>query len=200
MTKLDVIQKVFAVFKIIARIGMIVCYVVGGLALASGIIYLSNGEMMLFKVGGTTIYLPFVYQFGADAVGDPKIGWTMVFGGVGALFEGILLTLAHRYFTIEQKEGTPFTENSAKALLTLGILSIVVSVIENSLKLGIIKLMELPNFTEDFYGIWGVALGICLILFSLVAKYGADLEYKIKTDKPAKSDDNSLPTDKTDIK
>lgn len=194
MTKLDTIQKVFGVFKIIARVGMIVCYVAAGLAIAGGIIYSANGEMAFFKLGGTTIYLPFVYHFNADAVSSVKIGWTMLSGGVGALLEGILLTFACRYLTLEQKEGTPFTENGAKSLLSLGIMSIVLSVIEISVKLGIYKLMKLSEITEDFLSAWGTILGVCLILFSLVARYGAELEQK------AKIADNSLTADKTDVK
>ncbi len=194
MTRLETIQKVFGVFKIIARVGMIVCYVAAGLAIAGGIIYLSNAEIAFFKLGGTTIYMPFVYHFNADAVSNVKIGWTMLSGGVGALLEGILLTFACRYLTLEQKAGTPFTENGAKSLLSLGIMSIVFSVIEISVKAGIYKLMESSEISEDFLSAWGTILGVCLILFSLVARYGAELEQK------AKIADNSLSADKTDVK
>lgn len=194
MTKLDTIQKVFGVFKIIARVGMIVCYVAAGLAIAGGIIYSANGEMALLKFGETTVYMPFNYHSGGDAAANEKIRWIMISSGIGALLEGILLTFACRYLTLEQKEGTPFTENGAKSLLSLGIMSIVLSVIEISVKLGIYKLMKLSEITEDFLSAWGTILGVCLILFSLVARYGAELEQK------AKIADNSLTADKTDVK
>lgn len=194
MTRLETIQKVFGVFKIIARVGMILCCVAAGLAIAGGIIYLSNAEIAFFKLGGTTIYMPFVYHFNADAVSNVKIGWTMLSGGVGALLEGILLTFACRYFTLEQKAGTPFTENGAKSLLKLGIMSIVFSVIEITVKAVIYKFIALSEISEDFLSAWGTILGVCLILFSLVARYGAELEQK------AKIADNSLSADKTDVK
>lgn len=193
MTKLETIQKVFGVFRIIARIGMIVCYVVAGLSIVGGIIYLSNGEVAFFKLGGTTIYLPFVFHFDANAVGNAKIGWTLLSGGVGALFEGILLTFAYRYFTLEQKEGTPFTENGAKSLLRLGIISIVLSAVEATIRCSIYEIMRISEITEDFSSAWGVIMGVCLILFSLIVKYGAELEQK------AKKTENALPTDKTSL-
>lgn len=193
MKKLETIQKVFGIFRIIARIGMIVCYIIAGLAIAGGIIYLSNGEVAFFKLGGTTIYLPFVFHFNADVAGNAKIGWTLLSGGVGALFEGVLLTFAYRYFTLEQKEGTPFTENGAKSLLRLGIISIVLSAVEASVRVVIYEIMNRPEVTEDFSSAWGAILGICLILFSLIVGYGAELEQK------AKKTENSLPADKTSV-
>lgn len=193
MTKLETIQKVFGVFKIIAKIGMIVCYVVAGLAIAGGIIYLSNGEVAFFKLGDTTIYLPFVYHLNANTADNVKIGWTLLSGGLGALFEGILLTFAYRYFSLEQKEGTPFTENGAKSLLKLGILSIVLSAVEASVRCVIYKIVNIPEAIENFSSALGVILGVCLILFSIVAKYGAELEQKCK------KADASLPADKTTL-
>lgn len=193
MKKLETIQKVFGVFKIIARIGMIVCYVVAGLAIVFGTINLSNGQMALFKFGDTTIYLPFVYRFNADVVNEAKISWILISSGVGALFEGILLTFVCRYFTLEQKEGTPFTENGAKSLLRLGIISIVLSAIESSVRVTIYKIMNITEVTEGFSSAWGVILGICLILFSLIVGYGAELEQK------AKKTENPLTTDKTSL-
>ena len=194
MTKLETIQKVFGVFKTIVRIGMIVCYVAAGLAIAGGIIYLSNGEMAFFKLGDTTIYLPLIYHIDTNnTVGNAEIGWTLLSGGVGALFEGILLTFAYRYFALEQKEGTPFTENGAKSLLKLGIISIVLSAVEASFRCTIYGIINISKITENFSSAWGVILGVCLILFSLIAKYGAELEQK------SKKTDNSLPTDKTSL-
>jgi len=180
MTRLEKIQKVFGVFKIISRIGMIVCYAAAALAVAGGIIHLANGEMVFFKLGGTTVYLPFMYNFSGDFAADAKPGWIMISSGLGALFKGILLTFACRYFTLEQKAGTPFTENGAKSLLTLGILSIVLSAVEASVRAAIYEIMKISEIAEGFSSAWGVILGVCLILFSLIAKYGAELEQKAK--------------------
>lgn len=194
MTQLQKIQKVFGVFKIISRIGMIVCYAAAALAVAGGIIYLSSGEMAFFKLGGTTVYLPFIYNFSGDFAADIKPGWIMISSGLGALFEGVLLTFACRYFTLEQTQGTPFTEKGAKSLLTLGILSIALSAVEASVRAAIYEIMKVSEIAEEFSSAWGVILGVCLILFSLIAKYGAELEQK------AKIADNSLSADKTDVK
>lgn len=193
MTKLETIQKVFGVFKIIARVGMIVCYVAAALAVAGGIIYPANGETALLKFGETTVYMPFNFHSGGDASANEKISWIMISGGIGALFKGVLLTFACRYFTLEQTQGTPFTEKGAKSLLTLGILSIALSAVEASVRAAIYEIMKISEIAKDFSSAWGVILGVCLILFSLIAKYGAELEQKVK------NSDNSTATDKSSL-
>lgn len=193
MTKLETIQKVFGVFKIIARVGMIVCYVAAALAIAGGIIYPANGETALLKFGETTVYMPFNFHSGGDAAANEKISWIMISGGIGALFKGVLLTFACRYFTLEQTQGTPFTEKAANSLLTLGILSIALSAVEASVRAAIYEIMKISEIAKEFSSAWGVILGVCLILFSLIAKYGAELEQKVK------NSDNSTAADKSSL-
>lgn len=100
----------------------------------------------------------------------------MAAGFVAAACEGILLAFANRYFTIEQKEGTPFTENGAKLTLDLGITAIVLSVVSSGIQSTIYSVMKISEISKDLSNEWGVLLGVALILFSLIIRYGADLE------------------------
>lgn len=172
---LEKIQKVFGVFKILSRVFMIICFVAAGLALVSVILTLAGGNAPIAKIGGVSIYLPVFFE-NEPVLGSEKACWVMVAGFVAAACEGILLAFAYRYFAIEQKEGTPFTENGAKLTLNLGITAIVLSVVSAATQGIIYELMKLSELIEEFSNSWGVMLGVTLILFSLIIRYGADLE------------------------
>ena len=174
---LEKIQKVFGVFKILSRVFMIICFVAAGLALVSAILTLVSGENTpIMKIGGVSIYLPVFFETNETALGSEKACWVMAAGFVAAACEGILLAFANRYFTIEQKEGTPFTENGAKLTLRLGITAIVLSVVSAATQGVIYELLKYSELVEEFSNSWGVTLGVTLILFSLIIRYGADLE------------------------
>ena len=168
---LEKIQKVFGVFKILSQVFMIICFVAAGLALVSVILTLAGGNAPIAKIGGVSIYLPVFFE-NEPVLGSEKACWVMVAGFVAAACEGILLAFAYRYFAIEQKEGTPFTENGAKLTLNLGITAIVLSVVSS----GIYGVMKISEISKDLSNEWGVLLGVALILFSLIIRYGADLE------------------------
>lgn len=172
---LEKIQKVFGVFKILSQVFMIICFVAAGLALVSVILTLAGGNAPIAKIGGVSIYLPVFFE-NEPVLGSEKACWVMVAGFVAAACEGILLAFAYRYFAIEQKEGTPFTENGAKLTLNLGITAIVLSVVSSATQGIIYELMKLSELIEEFTNSWGVMLGVTLILFSLIIRYGADLE------------------------
>ena len=172
---LEKIQKVFGVFKILSRVFMIICFVAAGLALVSVILTLTGGNAPIAKIGGVSIYLPVFFE-NEPVLGSEKACWVMVAGFVAAACEGILLAFAYRYFAIEQKEGTPFTENGAKLTLNLGITAIVLSVVSSGIQSTIYGVMKISEISKDLSNEWGVLLGVALILFSLIIRYGADLE------------------------
>lgn len=173
---LETIQKVFGVFKILSRVFMILCFVAAGITLVSGIMVLAGSNVPIAKIGGVSIYLPVFFDAKDLAFGTEKIGWLMLVGFVTALCEGILFAHANHYFTVEQKEGTPFTENGAKLTLRLGITAIVLSVVSAATQGVIYELLKYSELVEEFSNSWGVTLGVTLILFSLIIRYGADLE------------------------
>ena len=173
---LETIQKVFGVFKILSRVFMILCFVAAGITLVSGIMVLAGSNVPIMKIGGVSIYLPVFFDSKDLAIGTAEIGWMMLVGFVTALCEGIMFAFANRYFTIEQKEGTPFTENGAKLTLRLGVTAIVLSVVSSAVQGIIYEIMKYSELIEEFSNTWGVTLGVAMILFSLIIRYGADLE------------------------
>lgn len=182
-SNLEKIQKVFGVFKILSQVFMIICFVAAGLALVSVILTLAGGNAPIAKIGGVSIYLPVFFETKEPALGNEKACWVMVAGFVAAACEGILLAFAYRYFKIEQKEGTPFTENGAKITLNLGITAIVLSVVSSGIQSTIYGVMKISEISKDLSNEWGVLLGVALILFSLIIRYGADLEKNREKDK-----------------
>lgn len=173
---LERIQKVFGVFKILSRVFMILCFVAAGITVVSGIMMLAGSNVPIMKIGGVSIYLPVFFDAKEIASDSEKIGWLMLTGFVTALCEGILFAFANHYFTVEEKEGTPFTENGAKLTLNLGIAAIILSVVSAAVQGVIYEVMKLSELIEEFSNLWGVILGVTLILFSFIIRYGADLE------------------------
>lgn len=94
---------------------------------------------------------------------------------ISLLFGGILMALAYRYFTAELKEGTPFTNAGADRIKQIGIIEIVISIISMSVIDGIYENIGLAEWNR-FDDAGGITLGICLILLSMVFRYGAELE------------------------
>lgn len=182
MKNLETVQKVFGVFKILSRVFMILCFVAAGFCLVSGIIFLADSDAVIGKIGDVTIKLPVIISTDAELDNNYYGSYLLAFFA-GTLCEGILLALAHRYFSLEQKEGTPFTENGAKTVLNLGIWAIILSVVSSAAQSVIISFMGMSDFSEMFDGLsneYGIILGVSLILLSLVLRYGADLEQKNK--------------------
>ena len=175
---LETIQKVFGVFKILSQVFMILCFVAAGITLVSSIMVLAGSNVPIAKVGGVSIYLPVFFDTKDLAFGTEKIGWLMLVGFVTSLCEGILFAHANHYFTVEQKEGTPFTENGAKLTLRLGITAIILSVVCSAVQGIIYENLKYSELVEEFSNTWGITLGVAMILFSLIIRYGADLVIK----------------------
>ncbi len=95
------------------------------------------------------------------------------------LFLCILSTFTYRYFTLELKEGTPFTNIGADKVKQLGIITIVISLISTWI---IDIIYEMINISEGnrFDDAGGIVFGIFLILLSTVIRYGAELEQEKK--------------------
>ena len=180
---LETIQKVFGVFKILSRVFMILCFVAAGLTLVSGIMVLAGSNVPIMKIGGVSIYLPVFFDAKDLAFGTENIGWIMLTAFVATLCEGILFAFAHHYFEVEGKEGTPVTENGAKLTLKLGITAMILSVVSSAVQGIIYEIMKYSELIEEFSNTRGVTLGVAMILFSLIIRYGADLEKNRKKEK-----------------
>ena len=161
---LKIVQTIARVLEIIWKVVYILC-IVGAVASLVGVVLasvcnffpsLSSG---LEDKSGMTIMQVIGYCLSGLAVSIPQV----------------ILAKAHKdYFAMEQKVGTPFTEEGAKAFRTLGIMNIIIPV-ATMVVVAIISAI-FKSRDVDMYA--GLGLGIAMILISYVLAYGAELEKK----------------------
>jgi len=162
---LEIVQKTSKVLGILSKIGYI-CSIVGAILCLVGIAILvvANGNPEIVAKIQESAKLTLKQTIGACVVG-------LVY-----CLSAILVTKWHmNYFLMEQKEGTPFTEEGAKAFRTLGIVNIVAplsAVIIASILEAIFKCPHEARPDVSF------GMGIAMILISFVFAYGAELEKK----------------------
>ena len=172
MKSLETIQKTFRVFQTLTRIGMILSFVWAGMA-ALGLLC-----SILWYFGGS-----------ATGTGQQLLNTLTVTGGLNemigtlltdtilALTDGTLLIFALRYFKAEQAAGTPFTMRGADQIKHLGIRTIVLPLVAAILAAIVYEIFDLPQSAAgDWNNLSSLAMGIVLILASLVFRYGAELE------------------------
>lgn len=160
---LKVVQTTCRVLEIICKVGFILC-LVGAICATLGVVFLSISNFfpkLVDKIesdSGRT-----VFQF---------IGSCLI--GVVVCIQGIIVSKAHKdYFAMEQKDGTPFTFEGAKAFRTLGIMNIVaplIAMIVSSIIGAICRCWDDIRLDISF------GLGISMILLSFVFAYGAEIE------------------------
>lgn len=160
---LKVVQTTSRVLEIISKVVFILC-MVGAVCATVGVVLLS---------------LSYVFPKLVDKIQDESgrrvfqlIGDCLV--GVVVSIQGLIVSKAHKdYFAMEQKDGTPFTSEGAKAFRTLGIMNIVAPLIA----------MIVSSIIGAIFGCWddirldiSFGLGISMILLSFVFAYGAEIE------------------------
>ncbi|MBS7314832.1 MAG: hypothetical protein KIG74_00295 [Clostridiaceae bacterium] len=176
MNSLTTIQKTFHVFQILTKIAMILCFVGAGLCLLSllcGVVWYCGGTV----VGADQATL---YRLTASN-GLRDLIAACLTSSILTLTDGVLFAFAMRYFMAEQADGTPFTQQGAVRIRRLGIRTIVLPMVAAVLCAIVCSLCDLPRNTGgDWNGFFSIALGIGLILTSLIFRYGADLEERVK--------------------
>lgn len=174
MESLHKIQKVFRVFMILTKIGMICSFVWAGLSLlglAFGAAWYS-GAAAYGTALETALFL-------TEAKGLSELTAVLLTEMVFALTDGILLLFAFRYFQAEQEAGTPFTVEGALQIRRLGVRTIVLPLVAVALAAAFGALYDLPQSAmADWSNAASVSLGIVLILAGLIFRYGAELENK----------------------
>lgn len=169
MSNLEKIQKGMRVLQILSKI--ILIFAIVGVALTS-----IGATLVAWDVLNTkNKFLHFI----SDTAGMSKgqLVGTLTAAAVSLLFGGIITAFVYRYFTAELKEGTPFTNASADRIKQLGIMEIVLSVISMGIVDGIYEKIGLTEWNR-FDDAGSITFGICLILLSMVVRYGAELEHK----------------------
>jgi hypothetical protein len=165
---LQIVQKISKVLGILAKIGFImsivglVCCIVG---------------FVLSMVGGLS------QEFAAKVVKEGNVTMKQVagycMGGLVICIASVIVTKLHKdYFEMEQAAGTPFTQDSAKAFRTLGIVNLVAPLICTILVEIINSILKIK---VDYHVDGSFTTGIVMILLSFVFAYGAELEEKAKS-------------------
>lgn len=172
MNSLEKVQKVMRVFKILAKIVMILSYVAAVLALVSGILLISGAPDRV--IGHFMEIGSFMEKTGGNKT---QIAGILFATAAASLLGGIMSTFACLYFAAEVKEGTPFTDAGADRVKRLGIIVIVLSVVSACITEVIYDWIGLSAWNQ-FDQTGGVTVGICLLLLAMVLRYGAELEQK----------------------
>lgn len=171
MSNLEKIQKGMRVLQILSKIILIVAIVgvalasIGATLVASDVLNMENQFLHFLSVT-------------AEMSKGQLVG-ILTAAAISLLFGGILTAFVYRYFTAELKEGTPFTNAGADRIKQLGIMEIALSVISMWVIDGIYENIN-PAEWNRFDDAGSITLGICLILLSMVVRYGAELEQKNK--------------------
>lgn len=170
MNSLDKIQKIIKVFHTLAKIAMIFAYVAAGLLLVSAILFANNTSFQLISDTSAAL-LPDIdrNQMVSELLCDFVV----------CLTDGLLLTFGQLYMKHELDDGTPFTTRGADEIKRLGIRIIILPLVA----IGIISAIcatfnaELP---ETISNELSISFGIALIIISIIFRYGAELESKVK--------------------
>jgi len=167
MSNLEKIQKVMKVFQILTKVVMVFAFVGGALALIGGSIVLMAGSFPFAEV------LQRLLVASGSMADSHQVGILLICESVVLILGAVEAVFVYRYFTLELREGTPFTETGAKKLTQLGIIFIVVEILTAAFS----SAMEKFSFIAEHLDNTGsITLGICLILLAMVVRYGAELE------------------------
>lgn len=171
MSNLEKIQKGMKVLQILSKI-VLVCAIVG--------VALTSIAAVLVTANVLNMENQFLHFLSVTAeMRKGQLVGILAAAAISLLSGGILTAFAYRYFTAELKEGTPFTNAGADRIRQLGIIAIAISIISMSVIDGIYENIGLAEWSR-FDDAGGITLGICLILLSMVVRYGTELEQKNK--------------------
>lgn len=172
MKSLQTLQKTFRVFQGITKAAMILSFVWAGMAalgVACGQVWQRGGVV----VGADQATLLALTKTG----GLSEMISVLLAQSLFALTDGVLLAFACRYWRAEQADGTPFTQRGATQIQRLGVRTIVLPLVTRIVVVTLRAAFQLPS-GGDVGDLPSVAMGVVLILASLVFRYGAELEEK----------------------
>lgn len=172
MKSLQTLQKTFRIFQTLTGIAMAASFVWAGLSVIgllcafawySGVPVMGVSREILLNLTLTGSLSQMTGVLLSDAV--------------FALTDGVLLLFAFRYFKAEQEAGTPFTRRGADAIWALGLRTIVLLLAAAVFSTLTYEFFDLSTaMVVDWGNLVSVALGLVMILASLIFRYGAELE------------------------
>lgn len=169
MNNLEKIQKTVKVFQIITKIVMVFSFVAIAFTLVAGSVSLMADKLPFGEL------LQRLLIEADRSIDNREIGIALLCESVVLIFGAIEAICVFRYFKLELREGTPFTEAGAKSITKLGILLIVVDILLAAFSSAMEKFVFV---SERIYDGGGIVIGVILILFAMVVRYGAELEQR----------------------
>ncbi len=172
MKTLKTIQTLSKIGKILSKLVFIFC-IVGFCGCIVGILSMALGAPAL-KIGGVT--LKSILNAGAEVTAGTAYA-AMAAGMILCAGEAVLAKFAEHYFGRELADGTPFSLGGAKEMMRLGIMTICIPVgaqLVAEIVHAVIKqtMQGVAPLRLDNAG--SVALGVMLLVMSLVCRYGAE--------------------------
>lgn len=175
MNSKKIIDSIAKAGEIFCRI-IYICSIVGLCINAVGLILLPYGDDVL-KIGGVTLKSLFSDVEDLKSL-CPAVG-SFAINCIGYI---VLSREAQRYLSLEIKEGTPFTFNGANLLKRLGIITIIVPILVTVASEIFCNVFEsITNSTAfsleelNFDNEGSIAMGLMLLLLSVLCQYGAEL-------------------------
>ncbi len=176
---LHTIQTLSKIGKKLSKIAWILS-VIGFCGCIAGLLSLNFGNGRLIKLGGVTLHglISVEAGYSIKSITAALSGWMIVCAG-----EAVLAKFAEVFFQNELNAETPFTLSGAKELLRLGILTLaiptgcaVVGSIVQGVVAGFLNAPKAAVMDLSFDHEASIALGIMMILGSLLCRYGAELQ------------------------
>ena len=186
---LHTIQVLAKVGRIVARIIWIACTVATVLLLC-GMVSLACGLDGLIKVGDVTIRGLVTAE---TELSTQQFYIVCVAGAIMAAGNAIMAWFADRYFTLQIKTGTPFTNTCANGMRKLGLIYVIGAIITNSVAGLAVLIMQSAMDTTvvlNLEGGSGIIAGIMFLVFSVLFRYGAE--------KITPPDNQTIPTTATE--
>lgn len=178
MKSLNIIQTLAKIAKVFTKV-LYICCIVGIVGCAVGMISIPFGDTGIIKIGGVSVYGLIANETGGSLT---HLYPTLAGAVIVCIGQMITAKYSEKYLTNELSAGTPFTKNGANELLRLGIITaavplgagilaqIVSKVIAKAVECGEVFELDAPE---------SVAIGLLMIVMSLLCSYGASLQSQI---------------------
>ena len=175
MKSLGIIQTLSKIGRILSKIAHICC-IIGAVTCAVVMASLPFSQTGVFKIGGVNIHTLIVNETGIDLTGLYPV---LVGATILCIGRAVLAKFAEIYFRNELTAGTPFTQEGAKELLRLGILTICIPLgcliaaeIAGGIMTKILNCADLFKFENGD----SVTLGVLFMITSVLCRCGAEAQ------------------------
>lgn len=167
MKSLATVQKITAVLQVLSLVVMVIAFALGVCLMAGGVMLLSSNEETVNQI---VQVLPEDFDYTIEQLGAHFLSMALTM-----VVHAVLFLFVYLYLRAENNDGTPFTRPGAMKLRSLGIKTIVLSIVSTLASTVVYNTYKVDQLTPaDATG--GILTGVAMILLSFVFFYGADLE------------------------